>query len=63
MFTAEAREIVRTPYRDSNANASAERCVRLARAECLDHERIADEAHPRLARAEYVAFYNEAQSH
>ena len=54
---------MRTPYRAPNANAHAERWVRSAREECLDHLLIAGEAHLRRVLTEYVAFYNEARPH
>ena len=47
----------------SVANAHAERWVRSARAECLDHLLIANEAHLRRVLAAYVAHYNEARPH
>jgi len=63
VFAAEGIEIVRTPYRAPNANAYAERWVRSARAECLDHLLIASEVHLRRVLTEYVAFYNRARPH
>jgi putative transposase len=63
VFAAEGLQIVRTPYRAPNANAYAERWVRSARTECLDHLLIAGEAHLRRVLTEYVAFYNEARPH
>ena len=63
VFTAEAIEIVRTPYRAPNANAYAERWVRSAREECLDHLLITNEAHLRRVLAEYVDHFNHARPH
>src|SRR3712207_7729571 len=45
VFRSEGMTILRTPYRAPNANAVAERWVRSARAECLDHLLILGEAH------------------
>ena len=47
----------------TNSNAYAERWIRSAREECLDHLLIAGEAHLRHALTEYVAFYNRARPH
>jgi putative transposase len=63
VFAAEGVAVVRTPSRAPNANAYAERWVRSARAECLDHLLIASEAHLRRVLAEYVAYYNHARPH
>jgi len=63
VFATEGVEIVRTPYRAPNANAYAERWIRSARAECLDHLLIASEGHLRRVLTEYVAFYNHARPH
>ena len=63
VFASEGVEIVRTPYRAPNANAYAERWVRSARTECLNHLLIANETHLRRVLTEYVAFYNEARPH
>jgi len=54
---------VRTPYRAPNANASAERRVRSARAACLDHRLVAGAAHLRRVLTEHVACDNEARPH
>ena len=62
-FAAEGVEVVRTPYRAPTANAFAERWVRSAKAECLDHLLIAGESHLQRVLAEYVADYNEARPH
>ena len=63
VFASEGVEIVHTPYRAPNANAYAERWIRSARAECLDHLLIVSEAHLRRVLTEYVAFYNYARPH
>ncbi len=63
VFATEGVEVVRTPYRAPNANAFAERWVRSARAECLDHLLVAGERHLRRVLTEYVAFYNHARPH
>ncbi len=54
---------MRTPCRAPMANAYAERWVRSARAECLDHLLIVGEGHLRRVLAEYVAHYNEGRPH
>jgi hypothetical protein len=63
VFATEGVEVIRTPYRAPNANAHAERWVRSAREECLDHLLIASEAHLRRVLGEYVAYYNHARPH
>ena len=63
VFASEGIAIARTPYRAPNANAYAERWVRSARTECLDHLLNASEAHLRRVLAEYVGFYNRARPH
>jgi len=63
VFAAKGVEIVRTPYRAPNANAVAERWVRSARAECLDHLLVAGEGHLRRVLTEYVTCYNQARPH
>jgi len=63
VFASEGLEIVRTPYRAPNANAYAERWVRSARTECLDHLLIANETHLRRVLTEYVDYYNHARPH
>jgi len=63
VFAAESVAVIRTPYRAPDANAYAERWVRSARAACLDHLRIASEAHLRRVLLEYVAHDNHARPH
>ncbi len=63
VLAAEGLEIIRTPYRAPRANAYAERWVRSAREECLDHLLIAGEGHLQRVLAEYVAHYNQARPH
>ncbi|HET8630116.1 MAG TPA: integrase core domain-containing protein [Thermomicrobiales bacterium] len=63
VFTDEGLDVIRTPYRAPNANAFAERWIRSARAECLDHLLIAGEAHLHRVLTEYVAYYNHARPH
>ncbi len=62
-FASEGIAVARTPYRAPTANAYAERWVRSARAECLDHLLIGGERHLRRVLAEYVSHYNEARPH
>jgi Integrase core domain len=49
---------VRTPFRSPRANAVAERWVRSARSECLDHLIVFSEANLRLVLSAYVTYYN-----
>jgi transposase InsO family protein len=56
-------DIVRTPFRAPKANAYAERWIRSARQECLDHILILNERHLHHVLKEYVAFYNVSRPH
>lgn len=49
---------IRTPFRSPRANAIAERWVRSARTECLDHVLVFNECHLRQTLLEYVAYFN-----
>jgi putative transposase len=55
--------IVRTPAQAPRANAFAERWVRTARRECLDHILIHGERHLLTTLAEYVTHYNGHRPH
>ena len=54
---------VRTPFRSPRANAIAERWVRSARSECLDHLIVFSEANLRRVLSAYVAYYNRWRPH
>ena len=53
----------RTPFRSPRANAIAERWVRSARTECLDHVFIFNERHLGKLLAEYVGYFNRWRPH
>jgi putative transposase len=55
VFTDESIRIVRTPARAPRANAYAERWIRSARRECLDHILIHGQRHLLTALGDYVA--------
>jgi transposase InsO family protein len=63
VFHAEGVEVVRTPFGAPTANAVAERWVRSARQECLDHMLVLNEGHLRRVLTVYVRHYNEARPH
>jgi hypothetical protein len=54
---------VRTPFKSPRANAVAERWVRSARSECLDHLIIFSEANLRRVLSAYVTYYNRGRPH
>jgi putative transposase len=54
---------IRTPARAPRANAVAERWIRSARRECLDHVLIHGERHLLATLSEYVVHYNEHRPH
>jgi Integrase core domain len=54
---------VRTPFRAPRANAVAERWVRSARSECLDHLIVFSEANLRRVLSAYVTYYNRWRPH
>jgi len=63
VFEAENVTIIRTPFRVPTANAFAERRVRSAREECLDHVLISGERHLNQVLTEYVSYFNYARPH
>jgi len=63
VFESEGMKIIRTPYQAPNANAHAERWVKSARNECLDHILIWNDAHLRRVLNEFVAYYNTGRPH
>jgi hypothetical protein len=54
---------VRTPFRSPRANAIAERWVRSARSECLDHLIVISEANLRRVLSAHVTYYNHWRPH
>jgi hypothetical protein len=54
---------IRTPFRSPRANAVAERWVRSARSECLDHLIVFSEANLRRILSAYVTYYNRWRPH
>jgi transposase InsO family protein len=63
VFRSEGLEVARTPPRCPQANGVAERWIRSARQECLDHLIIVNERHLYRVLVEYIAFYNERRPH
>ena len=63
VFTAEGVRIVRTPAQAPRANAFAERWIRSARRECLDHILIHGERHLLNTLGENVTHYNRHRPH
>jgi putative transposase len=63
VFTAKGVRIVRTPTQAPRANAFAERWIRSARRECLDHILVHSERHLLHTLGEYVTHYNGHRPH
>ncbi|HET6770782.1 MAG TPA: integrase core domain-containing protein [Actinomycetota bacterium] len=63
VFRSGGARVIRTPFRSPKANAYAERWVRTARRECLDHLLILSCRHLDAVLAEFVEHYNGARPH
>jgi len=63
VFASIGVEIILTPVRSPRANALAERLVRTAREDCLDHLLVLSHHHLETVLAEYVEHYNTARPH
>jgi transposase InsO family protein len=63
VFTTQGVRIVRTPARAPRANAFAERWIRSARRECLDHTLIHGQRHLLTTLGDYVTHYNRHRPH
>jgi putative transposase len=63
VFLSEGVRIVKTPVRAPRANAFAERWVRTARRECLDHVLILRRRHLERVLGEFVVHYNAGRPH
>ena len=63
VLSSEAIRVIKTPVRSPRANAYAERWVRTARTECLDHILILGERHLEGVLRQYVSHYNEQRPH
>ena len=58
-----ARSSSSLPPRSPGLNAHAERWVRTAREECLDHIIILNERHLRWALGEFIRYYDQRRPH
>ena len=63
VFASEGIEIIKTPVRAPKANASAERFVRTARAECLDWLLIVNRRHLERVLRVFLDHYNSHRPH
>jgi len=63
VFRTEGVRIIKTPVRAPKANAFAERWVRTARRECLDHILILGRRHLERVLREFAAHYNGNRPH
>ena len=63
VFASTGAERILTPVRAPRANAFAERWVRTARQDCLDHLLVLSRPHLERILAEYVEHYNRGRPH
>jgi transposase InsO family protein len=63
VFRTEDARVVRTPVRAPKANAVAERWVRTARRECLDHLLVLGRRHLERVLREFATHYNANRPH
>ena len=63
VFRTEGARIIKTPVRAPKANAFAERWVRTARRECLDHLLVLGRRHLERVLREFARHYNENRPH
>jgi putative transposase len=63
VLRSEGVRVIRTPIRSPKANAFAERFVKTARRECLDHLLLFGERHLRRILGEYLRHYNQERPH
>jgi transposase InsO family protein len=63
VFAQEGVKVVHTPPHCPQANAVAERWIRSARTECLDHLLILGERQLHRTLTTYCRFYNERRQH
>jgi putative transposase len=63
VFESEGLHVINTPVRVPNANAFAERWVRTAREECLDHILIINAAHLRRVLIDFTQYDNVSRPH
>jgi putative transposase len=56
-------QVIKTPIRAPKANAFAERWVRTAREDCLDHLLITGRGHLERTMSDYIAHYNAERPH
>ncbi len=63
VFRGQGARVIQTPVRAPRANAHAERWVRTAREECLDHLLILSRSHLDRVLADFVNHYNRARPH
>jgi len=63
VFRTEGARVIKTPIRAPKASAFAERWVRTARRECLDHLLILGRRHLERVLREFVMHYNASRPH